>query len=127
MTRDEAIDKIRWDLMGRAFVDPQLKQAYETILPELKENWHEQVRKQLIETVRHAAGDGGIHISEELERRYMKYLESVKELELKESDVDLLAGIISDVRKYRDEWGDFNTSEAFAKEVIRRFYLKRII
>lgn len=127
MTRDEAIDQIRWDLMGRAFADPKLKQAYETILPELKENWHEVVRQQLIETVRHAAGDGGIHISEELEKRYMKYLESVKELELKESDVDLLAGIISDVRKYRDEWGDFNTSEAFAKEVIRRFYMKRII
>lgn len=127
MTRDEAIDQIRWDLMGRAFTDPKLKQAYETILPELKENWHEVVRQQLIETVRHAAGDGGIHISEELERRYMKYLESVKELELKESDVNLLAGIISDVRKYRDEWGDFNSSEAFAKEVIRRFYLKRTI
>lgn len=127
MTRDEAIDQIRWDLMGRAFADPKLKQAYETILPELKENWHEVVRQQLIETVRHAAGDGGIHISEELEKRYMKYLESVKELELKESDVNLLASIISDVRKYRDEWGDFNTSEAFAKEVIRRFYMKRII
>ena len=127
MSRDEAIDQIRHDLMGRAFIDPKLKQAYETILPELKENWHEVVRQQLIETVRHAAGDGGIHISEELERRYMKYLESVKELELKESDVNLLASIISDVRKYRDEWGDFNSSEAFAKEVIRRFYLKRVI
>ena len=127
MTRDEAIDQIRWDLMGRAFADPKLKQAYETILPELKENWHEQVRKELIETVRRAAGDGGIHISEALEKRYMKYLESVKELELKESDVTLLESIISDVRKYRDEWGDFNTSEAFAKEVIRRFYMKRII
>lgn len=127
MSREEAIDKIRWDLMGRAFFDPTVREAYETILPELKENWHEQVRKDLIETVRRAAGDGGIHISEALERRYMKYLESVKELELKESDVDLLAGIISDVGKYRDEWGDFNTSEAFAKEVIRRFYTKRVI
>ena len=127
MTREEAIDQIRYDLLGRAFVDPKLKQAYETILPELKENWHEQVRKELIETVRRAAGDGGIHISEALERRYMTYLESVKELELKERDVPLLESIIHEVRKYSNEWGDFSTPEAFAKEVIRRFYTRRVI
>ena len=125
MTKEEAIEKVRFDLLGRAFFDPTTREAYDMLIPELKESPDEIVRKQLMDTVRRAAGDGGVHISEELERRYLNYLERVKDETLKEEDIPILASCIEEVRRYRDEWGDFNSSEAFAREVIKRYKLRK--
>ena len=50
----------------------------EHIFPELTESEDERVRKDLIDTIHHAASSD-VHISEELEQRYLAYLEKQKE------------------------------------------------
>lgn len=50
----------------------------EDIFPELKESEDERIRKELIDTIHHAAGNSGVHISEFLENKYIAWLEKQK-------------------------------------------------
>lgn len=74
MTREEAKLVLRsWGVpKGREY------EAIMTLNPELRESEDERVRKDLIDTIRRAACDGGVHISKELGQRYIAYLEKQK-------------------------------------------------
>ena len=127
MTRDKAIDIIRQELFGKAFSNPEVKEAYVKLIPELDDSWNENVRKQLMETVKTAMTDGGVWITKERGETYLKFLENMKRIELSENEVPLIESIIKDVRKQHLEWGDYPTPEEFNKEVIKRYNAKRFL
>ena len=127
MTRDKAIDIIRKELIGKALADPEVMEAYVKLIPELDDSWNENVRKQLVETVKTAMTDGGVQVTKERGERYLKFLENMKRMELSENEVPLLESIIKDVRKQHQDWGDYPTQEEFNKEVIRRYNSKRFL
>ena len=127
MTRDKAIDIIRRELIGKALVDPEVMEAYVKLIPELDDSWNENVRKQLVETVKTAMTEGGVQVTKERGERYLKFLENMKRMELSENEVPLLESIIKDVKKQHQEWGDYPTQEEFNKEVIRRYNAKRFL
>ena len=127
MTRDKAIDIIRRELIGKALVDPEVMDAYVKLIPELDDSWNENVRKQLVETVKTAMTEGGVQVTKERGERYLKFLENMKRMELSENEVPLLESIIKDVKKQHQEWGDYPTQEEFNKEVIRRYNAKRFL
>ena len=80
MDRKEAIRKVKWLLFGLCY-DLETRKALDMLIPDLweTEDEDEKVRKELMDTVRHAAGDNGVHISAELEKRYLTWLEKKKE------------------------------------------------
>lgn len=127
MTRDKAIDIIRKELIGKALVDPEVMEAYVKLIPELDDSWNENVRKQLVGTVKTAMTEGGMQVTKERGERYLKFLENMKRMELSENEVPLLESIIKDVRKQHQEWGDYPTPAEFNKEVIRRYNAKRFL
>ena len=127
MTRDKAIDIIRGELFGKAFDNPEVKEAFVKLIPELGDSWNENVRKQLMETVKTAMTKGGVWITEERGQMYLKFLENMKRIELSEDEVPLIESIIKDVRKQHLEWGDYPTPEEFNKEVIKRYNAKRFL
>ena len=127
MTRDKAIDIIRAELFGKAFDNPEVKEAFVKLIPELGDSWNENVRKQLMETVKTAMTKGGVWITEERGQMYLKFLENMKRIELSEDEVPLIESIIKDVRKQHLEWGDYPTPEEFNKEVIKRYNAKRFL
>lgn len=127
MTRDKAIDIIRAELFGKVFDNPEVKEAFVKLIPELGDSWNENVRKQLMETVKTAMTKGGVWITEERGEMYLKFLENMKRIELSENEVPLIESIIKDVRKQNQEWGDYPTPEEFNKEVIKRYNAKRFL
>ena len=102
-------------------------EAYVKLIPELDDSWNENVRKQLVETVKTAMTEGGVQVTKERGERYLKFLENMKRMELSENEVPLLESIIKDVKKQHQEWGDYPTQEEFNKEVIRRYNAKRFL
>lgn len=71
MTRDKAIDIIRGELFGKAFDNPEVKEAFVKLIPELGDSWNENVRKQLMETVKTAE-----EIAEESGIKCVQYIHS---------------------------------------------------
>lgn len=51
MTREEAIKKVRWGLLGLV-IDKDVRDAFETLIPELAESEDERVKKELIEFIK---------------------------------------------------------------------------
>ena len=99
MTRDKAIDIIRRELIGKALANPEVMEAYVKLIPELDDSWNENVRKQLVETIKTAMTEGGVQVTKERGERYLKFLENMKRMELSENEVPLLESIIKDIRK----------------------------
>ena len=81
MTREEAINKVRWVLFGLV-VDKDIREAFEMLIPELRESEDERIIQFFAELATDACGGPGQEYYEELGLNYdkvMAWLEKQKE------------------------------------------------
>ena len=79
MTREEAINKVRWGLMSLA-INKDVRDAFEMLIPELRESEDEKIRKKCIELIKRVipSGDSQSQESKEI-LDCIVYLEKQKE------------------------------------------------